>query len=178
MHRVIAHARPNGDVWKVITNSIFGIDHPDVPKPTIDEVNMFNMKIIAEDKEHATKLYTALRTINFMDHELQQHNVEVSPESRRLELLAQDDELRTTTVRWNGAKMGIIILTLDEHYAESERLSMERRREQLAAQEHTTMELAEKSSVFGFSRDLLHWVLDPATFKSIPSCDRIRVSVH
>jgi len=178
VHRMIAHARPNSDAWKVISNSIFGIDHPDVPEPRIDEVNMFNMKIIAEDKESAAELFRALRTINFMDHELQNHNLPVTTETRRLELLAQDAEQRISTVMWNGAKMGIEILTLDEHYAQTERLAMEARRERHDKQEHATMALAEKSSVFGFSRDLLHWVLDPETFNSVPSCDRIRVSVH
>mmetsp|Transcript_2441 Transcript_2441/g.4403 ORF Transcript_2441/g.4403 Transcript_2441/m.4403 type:complete len:467 (+) Transcript_2441:203-1603(+) len=176
VHRLIGKARPYKDLWRMVSDSIFGIDHPDVDKPAFGHTNMFKIKVLVEDEESRLSVLRYLCTLVFNDAELRAHDIVVSEEARKLDLLWRSAE--GLVVKWQATKIGIRVLTLDEHYEQQELANINRKNERLNRMHHACAELEGKSRVFGFSRKLLNWVFSSADMVSPPSSEAFRVSVR
>mmetsp|Transcript_18874 Transcript_18874/g.38415 ORF Transcript_18874/g.38415 Transcript_18874/m.38415 type:complete len:478 (+) Transcript_18874:226-1659(+) len=176
VHRIIGRARPYKELWKMVSDSIFGIDHPDVHAPEFGQTSMFHVKVLVEDHEHAEVVQKQLGNLVFSDAELREHNTEVTDATRKMELVSRSAE--GVTVKWQGTKIGIEVITLEEHYEQQELSNMNRKAEKLFRKENACLELEHKSRVFGFSRKLLYWIFSSADIVSPPSSDVFQVSVH
>lgn len=194
VHRVIARARPGKDLWMVIADSLFGFEDslPDVKH--VDE-DMYHLKIVVEDSENAMKLHRYLRNIEWTDSELREKDIPIEAATREVVLVEESTHTaqdlghmvtlghdatgdRTSVVNWSGAGMQIRIQTLDEHYAETEMISM-MNRERLSIRKQLQQErLASVSPLYGFTRNIMKWMLtsDAARLTSPPSMAGIQVN--
>mmetsp|Transcript_42162 Transcript_42162/g.98884 ORF Transcript_42162/g.98884 Transcript_42162/m.98884 type:complete len:479 (+) Transcript_42162:228-1664(+) len=176
VHRLIGKARPYKDLWKMVSDSIFGIDHPDVDKPEFGHTNMFKIKVLVEDDYHRIGVLKYLATMVFTDRELRDHNIVVSEDARRMDLLSWSEE--GLCISWQGTKIGIRVLSLDDHYEQQELSNINRKAERLNRKDNACAELEGKSRVFGFSRKLLNWIFSSADMVSPPSSEKVRVTVR
>jgi hypothetical protein len=176
VHRLIGKARPYKDLWKMVSDSIFGIDHPDVEKPEFGHTNMFKIKVLVEDDAHRVNVLKYLSTLVFNDRELRDHNIVVSEDARKMELCSWWAE--GLVVKWQGTKIGIRVLALDDHYEQQELSNINHKTERLNRTNNACAELEGKSRVFGFSRKLLNWVFSSADVVSPPSSEAFHVTVR
>ena len=185
VHRVLAHARPARDLSRVIADTMFGVEHPamnaDVPE---EEENMYQIRIIVDTAEHASEVHRYLSHIHFSDGALIANSAPCCARSRSASLVSHSErvavdgqQVRASVIAWRGVEMSVRVQTLDEHYAERELRTMARRSRQAARRERVTKRLGEKSPVYGFSRDMLHFILTSHSLKTPPSCDKITVTV-
>ena len=57
VHRVVAHARSSRDLWKLLADSFFDVQHPfHADSGDAEGLSMFNIKIIVDDVHHAEAL--------------------------------------------------------------------------------------------------------------------------
>ena len=70
------------------------------------------------------------------------------------------------------------VQTLDEHYKEQELRTMKRRDRSEARRDRVTKRLGEKAPVYGFSRDVLNFLLASRSLAAPRSCGSISVTVH
>lgn len=194
VHRVITHARPGEDLWMVIADSLFGLDDTMPDLKHVDE-DMYRLKIVVEDGAHAAKLHRYLRNLEWSDNELQSQGIPVESATREAVLVEESTHTaqdlghmvtlgqeatgdRTSIVDWWGAGVQIRIQTLDEDYAETEMLSMMNREKlwlrKLAHQE----ELASVSPLYGFTRNLVKWMLSSDCVSAPPSMEQIKVNIR
>lgn len=194
VHRVITHSRSGEDLWMVIADSLFGLDDTMPDLKHVDE-DMYRLKIVVEDGAHAAKLHRYLRNLEWSDSELQSQGIPVESATREAVLVEESTHTaqdlghmvtlgqeatgdRTSIVDWWGAGVQIRIQTLDEDYAETEMLSMMNRERlwlrKLAHQE----ELASVSPLYGFTRNLVKWMLSSDCVSAPPSMEQIKVNIR
>eukprot|EP00281_Chroomonas_sp_CCMP1168_P026565 CAMPEP_0206230390 /NCGR_PEP_ID=MMETSP0047_2-20121206/10235_1 /ASSEMBLY_ACC=CAM_ASM_000192 /TAXON_ID=195065 /ORGANISM="Chroomonas mesostigmatica_cf, Strain CCMP1168" /LENGTH=526 /DNA_ID=CAMNT_0053653813 /DNA_START=232 /DNA_END=1812 /DNA_ORIENTATION=+ len=194
VHRIIAHSRPARDLWKVIADSLFGLEHPEVERFVDDD--MYHLKIVVEDVELAEHVHRSLRNIEWTDTELRARGIPAEASTRKGQLVEQTTHSaealghavqygesngsgdRCSTVRWWGAGIQVRVQTLNEHYAETEMITMANR-EKLAKRKELHQErLAAQSPLYGFARNLMRWMLDEEATTAPPACGRIQVTIH
>lgn len=196
VHRVIAHARPRHDLWKVIADSLFGLEDS-LPDVAVDE-EMYHLKIVVEDAEHAERLHRSLRNLEWSDSELRQLGIPVEAATRRIELIEQSTHTaqdlghmislnggvessgdRSSVLSWWNAGMQIRVQTLNEHYAETEMISMANRERLSTRKQLQRGHLAAQNPLYGFTRNIMEWMLTSDDFRvsSPPSMAQIKVNI-
>lgn len=196
VHRVIAHARPARDLWKVIADSLFGLEHPQVDRFVDDD--MYHIKLVVEDDEHADRVHRSLRNMEYTDEELRARGIPSEASTRKLHLVCESTHTaealghrvwhsqdtaktlgdRCSTVKFWGMGIQIRVQTLNEHYAEAEMITMTNREQLAQRKEQQHEHLAAQSPVYGFARNLLRWMLDEDATTLPPSSGSIQVTVH
>ena len=191
VHRVIAHARPRHDLWKVLADSLFGLD-----ELLSTASDMYHLKIIVEDEEHAEEMHRLLRTMEFTDAELLGLGLPAQSDTRSASLVeqvthtagelghvvARDQEGsgdRSSVVHWYDAHFLVRVQTLNEHYAETEMISMANRERLAICKEMQQERLAVQSPLYGFARNVMEWMLtaDSVRIAHPPSCPAIKVNI-
>jgi hypothetical protein len=195
VHRLIARARPHQDLWKVIADSLFGLESLD--NAGLVEDSMYHLKIVVEDDEHAERVHRFLRTIQWTDKELRARGIPIRDSTRRAELIEEQLHTaealghaisleesreatgdRSSTVSWWGTTIQVRVQTLNAHYAETELISMANR-EKLAIRRELQQEtMADQSPLYGFARNLMRWMLADEGLSKPPACGSIQVNVH
>ena len=176
VHRIISHSRSSSDYWKLISDSFFGIDCSDGSFSSDDSSEMHNIKIVVEDADYAEALHKNLRNFYWNDKELRDHGAPVDFATRRLDLLEQSSSgrRRSSTFNWLGTLLSVEVITLDEHYEETESMHMKHKKDQ---RQLIADQLSAESPLFRFSRELLQWIGESPISVAPPSCANIAVSV-
>jgi hypothetical protein len=174
VHRIIAQARSSNDYWKLMSDSLFGIDSAEY-ESSDESQSMYTIKIVVEDAEHAEALQRNLRNVYWNDKELRDHGAPIDFATRRLELLDQSraSSSRTSTFNWQNSLISVQVQTLDEHYEESELTHLKQSREYADRRDR----FAAESQLFRFSRELLQWIGESTASVAPPSCANIGVSL-
>ncbi len=198
VHRLIARARPHEDLWKVIADSLFGLDNL-VDGAGLVEDSMYHLKIVVEDDEHAERVHKFLRNVHWTDKELRARGIPIQDATRRADLIEEELHTaealghailwedsrakeasgdRSSTVNWWGTTIQVRVQTLNAHYAETELISMANR-EKLAIRKEMQQEtMADQSPLYGFARNLMRWMLADQGLSKPPACGSIQVNVH
>ena len=100
--RVITHANPSSELGQLIVDSLFGIDYEELGTegPGVGEqTHMYEIRLLVETEEQAQRMHEQLRTLDFSDAHLGELGVLATQDTRRFELVAQEqaDGVRTTT---------------------------------------------------------------------------------
>mmetsp|Transcript_1485 Transcript_1485/g.3036 ORF Transcript_1485/g.3036 Transcript_1485/m.3036 type:complete len:461 (-) Transcript_1485:221-1603(-) len=178
VHRVSARACDYGDLWKKVADSMFQIDHPDVGACDL-QTDMFNIRITVEDDESADMVREKIAKMVFSDQELRDHAVPVTPLTRSIDLISRSKNGRSLQMNWGGTKVGIDVMTLEEHYQNQELMYKERTLEQEERKETACLQLEGMSDVYRFSRKMLNWVFSSSQCMiAPPSSDKIKVAVQ
>mmetsp|Transcript_26605 Transcript_26605/g.67087 ORF Transcript_26605/g.67087 Transcript_26605/m.67087 type:complete len:533 (-) Transcript_26605:510-2108(-) len=194
VHRVIAHARPRHDLWKVLADSLFGLDEliPNRGAAT----DMYHLKIVVEDEEHAEAMHRSLRQMEFTDAELLGLGLSARSDTRTASLIEQSTHTagelghmvavgtggsgdRSSVIQWYDSHFLVRVQTLNEHYAETEMISATNRERMAICKEIQQERLAVQSPLYGFARNFLEWMLtsDSIRIAHPPSCSTIKVSI-
>ncbi len=197
VHRLIARARPHQDLWKVIADSLFGLESLD--SAGLVEDSMYHLKIVVEDDEHAEQVHRFLRNIQWTDKELRARAIPIQDSTRRAELIEEELHTaealghaisleesrakeasgdRSSTVSWWGTTIQIRVQTLNAHYAETELISMANREKLAIRREMQQESMADQSPLYGFARNLMRWMLADEGLSKPPACGSIQVNVH
>mmetsp|Transcript_130489 Transcript_130489/g.194275 ORF Transcript_130489/g.194275 Transcript_130489/m.194275 type:complete len:443 (-) Transcript_130489:149-1477(-) len=178
VYRVKAHAVEYADLWKIMSDSIFDIDHPDVGAVDFGAASIFRIRITAEDEADADAVQKKLSKMSFTDGELQKHGVSVSKATRSLDLVSKWKSGRAMEMIWGGTKVGIEVVTLEEDYRRREVSFKQLVEERRQKKEMACADLEEKSTAYGFSRRMLNWIFSERldTFNP-PSMDNLKVRV-
>ena len=181
VHRIISHARSSNEYWKLMSDSLFGIDSAehDVGFSNDEQLSMYTIKIVVDDDDHAEALQRNLRNFYWNDKELRDHGAPVDFATRRLELLdqSQPSAPRTSTFNWQQSLISVQVQTLDEHYEESELSHLKQNQEHANRRQLLADRFAAESPLFRFSREFLQWIGESRVFESPPSCSSIGVTV-
>jgi len=196
VHRVIAHARPRHDLWKVLADSLFGLDEL-LPKRGA-ATDMYHLKIVVEDEEHAEEMHRQLRQIEFTDAELLRLGVSPQSDTRAASLIEQSTHTagelghmvavggadcgsgdRSSVIQWYDSHFLVRVQSLNEHYAETEMISMANRERLAICKEIQQERLAVQSPFYGFARNVMEWMLtaDSVRIAHPPSCSSIKVNI-
>ena len=188
--KVLAHARPESELWRFISDSVFDVTYSEevgaeqgLSTDDHQHDSMFEIKVLVESGSHAEALHRDLRSnlkrvFSFKDSELRALKVEVSDKSRHVELVSQSTAQRKSKVVWQGVPISVQLQTLDEFYVESELSSRMARGRKHAWRERACLEIERRVSLFKFSRDLLHWLFASSSLRHPPSSDRILVKLR
>jgi hypothetical protein len=58
VHRIVAHARSSRDIWRLLADSLFSIEHQDQTNGAGGEnLSMYNINIVVDDVQHAQALH-------------------------------------------------------------------------------------------------------------------------
>jgi len=194
VHRVIAHARPRHDLWKVLADSLFGID--DLLPMRGAATDMYHLKIVVEDEEHAEEMHRKLRKMEFTDAELLGLGLSAQSDTRTASLIEQSTHTagelghmvavgtggsgdRSSVIHWYDSHFLVRVQTLNEHYAETEMISMANRERLAICKEIEQERLAVQSPLYGFARNVMEWMLtsDSIRIAHPPSCSSIKVTI-
>ena len=178
--KVIAHARPSSHLWRLICeNVLFSVDpmsktsaDDDTHGPRVPE-GILKVKILVETKEQAADLAEQMRHLKFTEDELQQMGV--SGEAQEARCLSGSGSM--AHVEWQGSRITIQVITLDEHYVQSELSSRAARARQEAARESLHQDLEANVALYRFARDSLHFLLASSSLRHAPSCDRVSLKL-
>ena len=181
--KVLAHARPESELWRFISDSVFDVTYAEEVEDDRQHDSMFEIKVLVESASHAEALHRDLRSnlkrvFSFKDGELRALKVEVSDDSRHVELVSQSKAQRKSKVVWQGVPISVQLQTLDEFYVESELSSRMARGRKDAWRERACLEIERRVSLFKFSRDLLHWLFASSSLRHPPSSERILVKLR
>lgn len=163
--------RPRNELWRLIVDSIFGIDYPELGDECQEgadlglaggtyQGSMYQIQVLVETEEQAQALHERLSSISFADACLEELGLHATPDTRRFQLVSLADDSRTTCIVWRGTGMAIRVLTLDAHLMASELSVMEERNRELARRQALVTQIQSRSPLFRFSRDLLQWWLE------------------
>jgi len=120
MIKVIAHARPSTELWRLIVDSMFGIEYPELSAecPGLDDQedfgSIYQIQVLVETDEQAEAMHEKLDGVVFADVHLRELGVEDTAETRKFELVSRSDCTRTTQVVWRGTAMRIQVETLNQ----------------------------------------------------------------
>jgi len=165
MMKVVALARPSTELWRLIVDSMFGIDYPELGAECqgLDEeedfAGMYQIQVLVETDEQAEAMYQQLGRLEFTDTHLRELGVEGASDTRKLELVSRTDSTRTTQVVWRGTGMRIQVETLNQHLMASELSIMAERAKERTRREDLLNKLESRAPIFRFSRDLLRWTV-------------------
>ena len=178
--KVIAHARPSSHLWRLICENVLFFVDPmsktsadgDTHDPPVLE-GIFKVKILVETKEQAADLAKQMRHLKFTEDELRQMGV--SGEALEARCLSGSGSM--AHVEWQGSRITIQVITLDEHYVQSELSSRAARARQEAARETLHQDLEANVALYRFARDSLHFLLASSSLRHAPSCDRVSLKL-
>jgi hypothetical protein len=223
--RVVAETRPRDDLWRHLADSLFGLDREGAghSEEAVVEApgtaSVYGITGVVDGEDRAAALHRRLgRGLAFGDDELRRAGAPVGAATRRLELLEQSAtassrgptyhhspvraraRARASSVRWLGTAMGVRVRTLEEHHAAADAAAAGRASRRAERRERWAARVAADSPLFGFSRDLLRWIVSqppsapaaaaaaaaaaeylgdqaPASVSEPPHWDRIKVRV-
>ena len=181
--RVITHANPSSELGQLIVDSLFGIDYEELGTegPGVGEqTHMYEIRLLVETEEQAQRMHEQLRTLDFSDAHLGELGVLATQDTRRFELVAQEqaDGVRTTTVVWRGTGMLLHVESLDAHLKASALTRMARLSSEAEHRQAMVQEIQNQTPIVRFSKDLVRWTLESDHTSPPPSCDQININLY
>ena len=132
--------------------------------------DIFGIKVVVGEVADVPRVQQALRDLVWADEVLADQQIAPGPNVRRLEFVEVKDYLTAgqskrsgweaikSVVRWSGKTFEIQVQPLRTFLHERELLTQESHVSFKAQREHVRNQVAEQVPLFGFYRDLLHWL--------------------
>jgi len=182
--KVISHARPQSETWRLASDLMFDIDFKLFGVALAGEgeaevqgfkacggSDMYSVNILVETSTQAKAMREFVSRVRFLETELVDAGVPVTAETLLPRVLRSGRG--GMLLLWGGSVVHLKVLTLDEHYVESELQHRARVAQAEGRRESLCQELESNIALFRFARDALHWLFVSSSMRHTPSCDRI-----
>ncbi len=183
VHRVVSRIKAEEEIWNKVADEIFGLDSLVERDKQLRHLSsyvkdVFGVKIVVADVAHARRVQALLERLEWTPLQLRRHgiaepaacdDVDRSAPSRLHIVEVKDyldgDEIKASgwqaiksVVRWSGVPFEIQVQTLRNHYLERSLIAAESHEEFKARREALRNDVARRVPLFGYYRDLLHWL--------------------
>ena len=187
--RLISRIKAEEEIWNKVVDEIFGLDQLVRRDKQLRHLSpfvkdVFGIKIVVADDERPRKLQIALENLLWDQETLERHGLGHLEGANELAFLEVKDYLSQphrkasgwqaikSVARWSGLHLEIQIQSLRNHHLERSAITSESHEAFKARREALRQQVAERVPLFGFYRDLLHWLFcspdgDPPSFDSV-----------
>lgn len=140
---------------------------------------MFEVKLLVETRQQQAQVLHNMQRLAFSGAELAAVGLSgaATPAQQPQLLPAGSGAGSRVKMLWQGTPIAINVLTIDEHYIESELCTRAEAARVQASREEQILELEHHVPLYRFSRDALHWLLASSSLMHAPSCPRIALRI-
>jgi hypothetical protein len=181
VYRILTRIKAEEEIWNKVADEIFDLDSIVLKDKQLRHLgryvkDVFGVKVVVGTAEDATRVQDALAELTFDDDRLNQREVAVDDEHRKLVFVEVKDYLKRksrkqsgwtalkSVVRWGGRTFEIQVQPLSNFLHERERLTKESHASFKTTRERVRDGVAARVPLFGFYRALLRWLfVDPSS---------------